>query len=170
MTSQLSANYQALINQLMLMDHETGKANSPPKLISLERYFNWKGRFESYCRLMDVRMWICITKGYSLPTFEEPNKEKDKEGESSGVKIYEYEQMTVEAKKDYEAESKALGSLRMALQGDFLHLFEKYETSKSLWDALKEHCEGDEDLKKRRKELLKRQYYVFNGLKEETLD
>ena len=47
MTSQLSANYQALLNQLMLMDHETGKANSPPKLISLERYFNWKGRFES---------------------------------------------------------------------------------------------------------------------------
>jgi hypothetical protein len=171
MTSQLSAPYQALLNQLILMDHETGKANSPPKLISLERYFNWKGRFESYCRLMDVRMWFCITDGYQRPTFSDTQKnDKGEDVGPSVIKEYTFEQMSPEAKKDYEAESKALGSLRMALQGDFLHLFEHYTTSKSLWDALKEHCEGDEEFRKRRKDLLKRQYYVFNGLKEETLD
>nr|XP_043611634.1 uncharacterized protein LOC122583277 [Erigeron canadensis] len=113
---------------------------------------------------MDVRMWMCITKGYTPPTVPGDTSS------SSGARLVSYEQIDVDKKKDYEAESKALGSLRMALQGEVLHLFEKYDTSKGLWDALKEHCEGDDDLKKSRKDLLKKQYYVFTSFKDETLD
>ena len=105
MTSQLPANYQALLNQMILMEQETGKANSPPKMISLDRYLNWKGRFESYCRMMDVRMWMCITNGYTPPTVA-----GDTPG-SSSARLASYEQMDIDKKKDYEAESKALGSL-----------------------------------------------------------
>ena len=148
------------LNQLILMEHETGKTNSPPKLLSLEKYFQWKGRFESYCRLMDVRMWNCITNGYEIPQVEDKGETRD----------YTFAEMSADAKKDYESESKALGSLKMALQSDILHLFDKYTTSKSLWDALKTHCEGDEVLKKNRKNMLKKQYYVFSGIKNETLD
>nr|XP_043638049.1 uncharacterized protein LOC122609052 [Erigeron canadensis] len=93
---------------------------------------------------MDVRMWICITNGYTPP------KVTGDTSSSSGARLASYEQMDVDKKKDYEAESKAL--------------------AKGLWDALKEHCEGDDDLKKSRKDLLKKQYYVFTSFKDETLD
>ena len=114
------------LNQLIMMDHETRKANSPPKLLKLENYFQWKGRFESYCRLVDVRMWNCITNGYEVPQVEDKGKTKE----------YTFAEMSADAKKEFEAESKSLGSIKMALQGDILHLFDKYVTSKSLWDAL----------------------------------
>ena len=148
------------LNQLILMDHETGKANSPPKLLKLENYFQWKGRFESYCRLMDVRMWNSITIGYEAPQVEDKGV----------IRNYTFTELTADGKKEYEAESKALGSIKMALQSDILHLFDKYVTSKSLWDALKTHCEGDEVLKKNRKNMLKKQYYVFSRITNETLD
>nr|XP_043638088.1 uncharacterized protein LOC122609092 [Erigeron canadensis] len=113
---------------------------------------------------MDVRMWIGITNGYTPP------KVTGNTSSSGSARLATYEQMDFDKKKDYEAESKALGSLRMAFQGELLHLFEKYDTTKGLWDALKEHCEGDADLKKSRKDLLKKQYYVFTSFKDETLD
>jgi hypothetical protein len=78
--------------------------------------------------------------------------------------------MTESNKKLYEAEKKALSCLKMSLPQEILHLFNGFNTSKELWLALKNHCEGDETLKKNRRDLLKHQYNVFNGLRSENLD
>ena len=153
----MAANY---LNQLILMDHETGKGNSPPKLMIIDQYFSWNGRFESFMQFTDIRMWTCMTEGYTPPTYED-----------SGVtKVYAYQDITEFDKKLYEAEKKALSCLKMSLPQDILHLFNGFNTSKELWLALKNHCEGDETLKKNRKDLLKHQYNVFNGLRSENLD
>ena len=76
----MAANY---LNQLILMDHETGKGNSPPKLMIIDQYFSWKGRFESFMQFTDIRMWTCMTEGYSAPTYED-----------SVNKVYAYQDMT----------------------------------------------------------------------------
>ena len=87
----MAANY---LNQLILMDHETGKGNSPPKLMIIDQYFSWNGRFESFMQFTDIRMWTCMTEGYKAPTYED-----------SGVtKVYAYQDMTESDKKLYEAE------------------------------------------------------------------
>ena len=93
---------------------------------------------------MDVRMWNCITNGYEVPPVEDKGETRN----------YTFAEMNADAKKDFESESKALGSIKMALQSDILHLFDKYTTSKYLWDALKTHCEGDELLRKKREKYV----------------
>ena len=56
------------LNKLVEMDHEVGKSNSPPKMISVNDYYWWKDRFEEWARFYNLRIWICICDGYSKPT------------------------------------------------------------------------------------------------------
>jgi len=115
------------INALILHDHEVGRANSPPKLLKLENFWNWKNRFESFIRLTDVNMWMMITEGYEWPTHDDP----------TGVTVkYKYGDMSETLKKEYATEGKALSTIKMCLPSDSIHLFQDCTLSKELWDAL----------------------------------
>ena len=141
------------------MDHEVGKSASPPKLTKVADYFWWKERFENFARFDDVKMWICIDKGYVPPTHEFEGR----------ARVTSYSAMKEEDKRMYEAENKALSAITMCLPKDILHTFKKYRTSKELWEALENIYEGNMEVRKIRTGLLKKQFVVFKYMKNESL-
>ncbi len=56
------------LNKLVEMDHEVGKSNSPPKMISVNNYYWWKDRFERWAKFYNLKIWICIRDGYITPS------------------------------------------------------------------------------------------------------
>ncbi|KAI3733240.1 hypothetical protein L1987_64460 [Smallanthus sonchifolius] len=73
-------------------------------------------------------------------------------------------------KKLYDREKKALAALSMCLTLDIYHTFKKFKTSRVLWEGLAKRCEGSTDIKKSRKELLKKQFSVFKHFDGESVD
>ncbi|KAI3773930.1 hypothetical protein L1987_48469 [Smallanthus sonchifolius] len=58
----------------------------------------------------------------------------------------------------------------MSLPKEIYHSFKQFRTSQQLWEALQKRCEGSLDVKKSRKELLKKQFLVFKYFQNESLD
>ncbi|KAI3810723.1 hypothetical protein L1987_20345 [Smallanthus sonchifolius] len=75
-----------------------------------------------------------------------------------------------EQKKAYDREKKALGSITMSLTRELFHSFRGYDTSKDLWKALQKRFEGNSDIKKSKRDLLRKQYECFNFMENESLD
>ncbi|KAI3802143.1 hypothetical protein L1987_30270 [Smallanthus sonchifolius] len=67
-------------------------------------------------------------------------------------------------------EKKAHGSLTMALTRDIFHSFRGYDSSKDLWKALVKRFEGNSDVKKSKRELLRKQYECFRYFEQESID
>ena len=148
------------LNEFLLMEHEVGTTNKPPKMMKVENYLTWKDRFQSFIEYQDAKMWICIQDGYALPTHDFEGKQR----------VPSYSQMTDNEKKMYDAEKKALAAIKMALPLGIKHTFKSYSTSKEMWKALEKRYEGNEDVKKNRIDLLKKQFAVFKHMKNESLD
>ncbi|XP_076941946.1 uncharacterized protein LOC143611657 [Bidens hawaiensis] len=70
----------------------------------------------------------------------------------------------------YEAESKALAAITMALPQEILHTFKKYKSVRALWEALENRYEGNVGIRNSKSKLLKTQFSVFKGFKNESLD
>ena len=122
------------LNEFLLMEHEVGTTNKPPKMMKVESYLTWKDRFQSFIDYQDAKMWICIQDGYALPTH-------DFEGRPV---VPSYSQMTDNEKKMYDAEKKALAAIKMALPLGIKHTFKSYSTSKEMWKALEKIYEGND--------------------------
>ncbi|KAI3827430.1 hypothetical protein L1987_01504 [Smallanthus sonchifolius] len=75
-----------------------------------------------------------------------------------------------EEKKAYDREKKALGSITMPLTRELFHSFRGYDNSKDLWKALQKRFEGNSDIKKSKRGLLRKQYECFRFLENESLD
>lgn len=148
------------LNQMLVMDHEVGKGTSPPKMLSIDDYPDWRHRFQNFCWYNDVRMLICVRSGYNAPkiTF----------GDSKEATAFSA--LGDEERRMYEDEEKAYASITMGLPLDILHTFEQYTTAKTLWDALEARYEGDTKVKKGRIDLLKAQFLVFKYMNNESME
>ncbi|KAI3814329.1 hypothetical protein L1987_19080 [Smallanthus sonchifolius] len=78
--------------------------------------------------------------------------------------------LSAEEKLLFDREKKAMASISMSLPKEIFHSFKQFKTSKQLWEGLQKRCEGSLDVKKSRKELLKKQFLVFKHFHNETLD
>ncbi|KAI3776002.1 hypothetical protein L1987_45762 [Smallanthus sonchifolius] len=78
--------------------------------------------------------------------------------------------LTNEEKLLFDREKKAMASISMSLQKEIYHSFKQFKSSQQLLEALQKRCEGSLDVKKSRKELLKKQFLVFNHFQNESLD
>ncbi|KAI3742562.1 hypothetical protein L1987_60248 [Smallanthus sonchifolius] len=58
----------------------------------------------------------------------------------------------------------------MALTRKHVHSFRGYDNSKDLWKALKKRFEGNSDIKKSKRDLLRKQYECFRYLENESID
>jgi hypothetical protein len=161
MASTIPSANTTYINQLVMHDHEVGRGNIPPKLFRLDHYWMWKIRFQDYLKRLDMELWYTMTEGCVWP------ETTNAQGESVR---YKYADMPEVEKKKFGIESKALTIINQALPQECLHLFRKYTTSKSLWDALESYCEGDENLKEGRIKQIKRQFEAFNSMGNESLE
>ncbi|KAI3686998.1 hypothetical protein L1987_80688 [Smallanthus sonchifolius] len=78
--------------------------------------------------------------------------------------------LTTKEKQLFDREKKAMASISMSLPTEIYHSFKQFKSSKKLWDALQKRCECSLDVKKSRKELLKKQFLVFKHFQNESLD
>ncbi|KAI3744779.1 hypothetical protein L1987_57870 [Smallanthus sonchifolius] len=78
--------------------------------------------------------------------------------------------LTTEEKLLFDREKKAMASISMSLPKEIYHSFKQFKSSQQLWEALQKRCEGSLDVKKSRKELLKKQFLFFKHFQNESLD
>ncbi|KAI3819555.1 hypothetical protein L1987_13396 [Smallanthus sonchifolius] len=153
------SNLQNLGNMLNY-DNEIGTPQKPPKLLNVNDYSNWKARFEHYISYTDSSLWILILEGYKHPTHIYLDEEVAKP----------ISKLDEEQKKAYDREKKALGSITMSLTRELFHSFRGFDTSNDLWKALQKRFEGNSDIKKSKRDLLRKQYECFNFMENESLD
>ncbi|KAL8265562.1 hypothetical protein R6Q59_023692 [Mikania micrantha] len=60
--------------------------------------------------------------------------------------------------------------LTMALPKEIFQSIKSHKRSKALWDALAKRCEGNDQLKRSKRTLLKKHLEVFKCLDNETFD
>ncbi|KAI3742393.1 hypothetical protein L1987_60073 [Smallanthus sonchifolius] len=148
------------LGKLLNYVNEIGTPQKPPKLLNVNDYSNWKARFEHYISYTDSSLWIPILEGYKHPTYTYLD-------EIVPNPIFKLDE---EEKKVYDRKKKAHGSITMALTRELFHSFKGYDNSKDLWKALQKRFEGNSDIKKRKRDLLRKKYECFRYLENESID
>ena len=148
------------ISSMMSLDLEIGTPTKPPRLMSLTQYPTWRPRFESYIQMNDHNLMIAYEDGYVTPMQES----------FRGLIVKSLSHMSAEEVEKYQLEKKAYAALTMGLTNEIFHGFRQHKTAKALWDALQNRYEGNDELKKSKRDLLKKQFDVFEYLPNENLD
>ena len=78
--------------------------------------------------------------------------------------------MSAEERKDFDKEKKAYAAITMCLPKDVLSCFKNHTTSYDLWETIAKRFGGNDQLKKSRKDLLKKQFDLFHNIKNESFD
>ncbi|KAJ0469815.1 hypothetical protein HanIR_Chr14g0712011 [Helianthus annuus] len=141
----------AAIAQAMNLENETGTTQKPPKLMSIEEYYGWKGRFENWVQANHLRSWECILKKYVLPR-------------TDLQVLKELSEFTDQERVMYKAEKMMISLLQQAIKEDIFILLQHDKTAKSIWDAHKVKFEGSENMIKSKKVLLKKEFDLFSSL------
>ncbi|KAI3825338.1 hypothetical protein L1987_06820 [Smallanthus sonchifolius] len=122
---------------------------------------NFEDRFDQFVSFTDTSLWIPILEGYTHPTYSWMGKDDVPKPVSA---------LSTEEKLLFDREKKAMASISMSLPKEIYHSFKQFKSSQQLWEALQKRCEGSLDVKKSRKELLKKQFLVFKHFQNESLD
>ncbi|KAI3802078.1 hypothetical protein L1987_30203 [Smallanthus sonchifolius] len=149
------------VTNMFNYDNEIGTSQKPSKLLNLADYSNWKDRFDQFVSFTDTSLWIPILEGYTHLTYSWM-------GQDDVPKLVSV--LTTEEKLLFDREKKAMASISMSLLKEIYHSFKQFKSSQQPWEALQKRCEGSLDVKKSRKELLKKQFLVFKHFQNESLD
>ncbi|KAI3774091.1 hypothetical protein L1987_48634 [Smallanthus sonchifolius] len=149
------------VTNMFNYDNEIGTSQKPPKLLNLADYSNWKDRFDQFVSFTYTSLWIPILEGYTHPTYSWIGQDDVPKPVSA---------LTTEEKLLFDREKKAMASISMSLPKEIYHSFKQFKSSQQPWEALQKRCEGSLDVKKSRKELLKKQLLVFKHFQNESLD
>lgn len=148
------------LTSLISSSNEMGSPTRPPILTNSREYTMWKARFENWISHTDTELWIPILEGYTYPT----------QMVRGANRIVTQTTMTDDQRKAYNLEKKAYSFLTYGLNKDLFHSFKNCPTSKSLWEAIIKRFEGNDQLKKSRKDLLRKQFEVFSYVNDEDMD
>nr|GFA16691.1 hypothetical protein [Tanacetum cinerariifolium] len=114
-------------------------------------------------------LWELIEFGdsYKVPTNTDPNDTtRRKDDEQSGRTV----SITIEDMQRKKNDVKAITTLLLSLPDEHQLRFSKYTTLKELWAAILKTFGGNEATKKRKKNILKKQYGNFKAEGSETLE
>ena len=123
-------------------DMESVQPNRPPRLVSGENFEDWKRCLKAFFYYTDYNQWESIVNGPHIPT------RVDGTVTSPNLDSSSYTETDV---KLLDRDKKALGALTLCLHQDIYNRFAEHTTAKSLYDALCEFYDGNEDLKLDRK-------------------
>jgi len=70
----------------------------------------------------------------------------------------------------FRHEKKAMATLKMTLTKELLHQVKKFPTAKEMFDAVEKRYVGNEEIKKNKGKLLKKEMSVFKYMQNESLD
>ncbi|KAJ0477395.1 putative transcription factor interactor and regulator CCHC(Zn) family [Helianthus annuus] len=145
----------ASIVQNVNMENELGTMQKPPKLMSLDEYAGWSGRFKNWVQANHFECWMKIEAKYVPPV--------NGMGLEKGIgSLKETEQI------DYKAEKKMVSILQQAIKEDILVLLQHQDNSQSMWQALKLKFQGSVSMIKSKKALIKKEFDIFTRIKGET--
>ncbi|MFS7989259.1 putative transcription factor interactor and regulator CCHC(Zn) family [Helianthus anomalus] len=153
----LVSNQTPSIQSILLSESETGSLNRPPKLMHLNEYPGWAGRFKTYVLGQNTELWIRFTTDF------------DQAIEVAASSTATFADLPEDQKKTYDLEKKAYAILTQALSKDIYHQFVSFKTTKKLWDGLKTRGVGNEAKRIMRHDLLKKEFDGFTCMDKESL-
>ena len=115
----------------------------------------WKRRMRQYIRMVDYKMWEAIVNG-SKTTVTVDGKEVEIRGK--------------EAEDLKKLEIKAQSIIMMGIPNEFQLDFDEIETAKELMSAIEARFEGNDAVKKSRKNALKNEFENFTAISGEKLN
>ncbi|XP_021975488.1 uncharacterized protein LOC110870613 [Helianthus annuus] len=137
------------------MENELGTMQKPPKLMSLDEYVGWSGRFKNWVQANHFECWMKIEAKYVPPV--------------NGMGLEKGIGSLTETKQiDFKAEKKMVSILQQAIKEDILVLLQHEDNSQSMWQALKLKFQGSVSMIKSKKALIKKEFDIFTGIKGET--
>ncbi|XP_035845277.1 uncharacterized protein LOC118491532 [Helianthus annuus] len=144
----------ASIVQNVNMENELGTMQKPPKLMSLDEYAGWSGRFKNWVQANHFECWMKIEKKYVPPV--------------DGLRMVKHiGSLTDTEQTDFKAEKKMVSILQQAIKEDILVLLQHDESSQSIWQALQLKFKGSVSMIKSKKALIKKEFNIFTGIKGE---
>ncbi|KAK1414971.1 hypothetical protein QVD17_30737 [Tagetes erecta] len=141
-------------------DLDSVQPNRPPRLVSGENFEDWKRCLKAFFYYTDYNQWESIVNGPHVPTTVE--------GTVTSVNT-DPTTFTETDIKLLDRDKKALGALILCLHQDIFNRFAEHTTAKSLYDALCEFYDGNEDLKLDRKAQAEKEFNSFVGYSQENL-
>ncbi|KAK1421715.1 hypothetical protein QVD17_24269 [Tagetes erecta] len=145
---------------LNMNDLDSVQPNRPPRLVSGENFEDWKRCLKAFFYYTDYNQWESIVNGPHVPTTVE--------GTVTSVNT-DPTTFTETDIKLLDRDKKALGALILCLHQDIFNRFAEHTTAKSLYDALCEFYDGNEDLKLDRKAQAEKEFNSFVGYSQENL-
>ncbi|MFS7908922.1 putative transcription factor interactor and regulator CCHC(Zn) family [Helianthus anomalus] len=153
----LVSNQTLSIQSILLSESETGSLNRPQKLMHLNEYPGWAGRFKTYVLGQNTELWIRFLTDF------------DQAIEVAASSTATFADLPEDQKKTYDLEKKAYAILTQALSNDIYHQFVSFKTTKKLWDGLKTRGVGNEATRIMRHDLLKKEFDGFTCMDKESL-
>ena len=145
----------ASIVQNVNMENELGTMQKPPKLMSLDEYAGWSGRFKNWVQANHFECWMKIEKKYVPPV--------------DGLRMVKHiGSLTDTEQTEFKAEKKMVSILQQAIKEDILVLLQHDESSQSIWQALELKFKGSVSMIKSKKALIKKEFDIFTGIKGES--
>ena len=130
-------------------------------IIEKETYFHWKVKMHLHLLSIDAYYVRCIEKGPHVPmklvTGINPDGTIDVENFISKVAS----EFTEEDEKKVHKDKKAMNILFNGLDKDMFDNVIKCTTSKEVWDTIQILCEGTEQVRENKMQLLIQQYEHF---------
>ncbi|KAK1424128.1 hypothetical protein QVD17_19443 [Tagetes erecta] len=145
---------------LNMNDLDSVQPNRPPRLVSGENFEDWKRCLKAFFYYTDYNQWESIVNGPHVPTTVEGTVTSINNDPST---------FTEADTKLLDRDKKALGALILCLHQDIFNRFAEHTTAKSLYDALCEFYDGNEDLKLDRKAQAEKEFNSFVGYSQENL-
>ncbi|XP_022019111.1 uncharacterized protein LOC110919139 [Helianthus annuus] len=137
------------------MENELGTMQKPPKLMNIDEYSGWSGRFKTWVQANHFECWRKIESKYVPPM------------NASGIEKALH-QFTPLEQDNFKAEKKMMSILQQAIKEDILVLLQHQDNSQSVWNALKIKFLGSVSMIKSKTTLLKKEFDMFTGMKVET--
>ncbi|KAJ0826868.1 putative transcription factor interactor and regulator CCHC(Zn) family [Helianthus annuus] len=145
----------ASIIQNVNMENELGTMQKPPKLMSLDEYSGWSGRFKNWVQANHLECWIKIERKYVPPV--------------DGLNMLKTIASRTEAEQvEFKAEKKMVSILQQAIKEDILVLLQHDDSAQSIWQALEQKFKGSASMIMSKKALIKKEFDIFTGIKGES--
>nr|GEY98864.1 hypothetical protein [Tanacetum cinerariifolium] len=158
----------SLFNSQKEMDHQYPTVAKIP-VLDTRKFEQWQFRIQQYLQHEHYALWEVIEFGdsYKVPTNTDPdNATTRKDDEQSGRTVT----ITTEDMQRKKNDGKARTTLLLSLPDEHHLSFSKFKTAKELWAAILKTFGGNNATKKRKKNLLKKQYGNFKAEGPETLE
>nr|GEX64945.1 hypothetical protein [Tanacetum cinerariifolium] len=146
----------SLSNSQKEMDHQYPTVAKIP-ILDTGKFEQWQFRIQQYLQHEHYALWEVIEfdDSYKVPTNTNPDDaSKRKDDEQSGRTVT----ITTKDMQRKKNDVKARTTLLLSRPDEHQLRFSKYKTAKELWAAILKTFGGNEATKKRKNNLLKRQY------------